>query len=369
MNITFMIGNGFDLNLGLKTKFTDFYDTYFKSELDRNVPDSVKNFIQLVLNDKEKFGNLDKWSDFEKAFAENVQGTVEEVGEILGDFTIQFEEYLRKEDEKCDYSDENIVEQFEDFLFLSYEYLENLDKQQINDYYHRKAIFDIKGNIIINNLFFINFNYTSTLHNLTNKVNEKFGMNVDVIDVKTKNERKKTTYKYRLKNIIHIHGKLKSNIVIGVDSTEQFHHQLIGSKKDLEGFTVKKTINYNSGKQERDKSFDALIRCSDIIYMYGLSLGETDKNRWDIIKDWIKESDMHKLIYFAYKTDLKTISRAYTPKVIYEIKKIKEEVLCKLGFTPDELEKYFDQVFIIDSSDVLNFKLVDENKEPEANMN
>ncbi len=48
MNITFMIGNGFDVNLGLRSKFTQFYDTYFKSELDRDVPDSVKNFIQLV---------------------------------------------------------------------------------------------------------------------------------------------------------------------------------------------------------------------------------------------------------------------------------------------------------------------------------
>lgn len=365
MNITFMIGNGFDVNLGLKTKFTDFYDTYFKSELDRDVPDSVKNFIQLVLNDKEKFGNLDKWSDFEKAFAENIEGSVEDVRDCIEDFTIQFAKYLTDEDEKCDYSDESFLKKFEDFLFQSCEYLENLDKQKIDDYYHRNAIYDLQGNTIINNLFFVNFNYTSTLYILTNKIKEKLGN--DVFDVK--NERKKRTYKYRLKNIIHIHGNLKSNIIIGIDSTKQFCHQIIGAKKELEGFIVKKAINYNSGNQERDKSFDSLIKGTDIIYMYGLSLGETDKSRWDIIKDWIKESVKHKLIYFAYRIDLKMLNRIYAPRVIYEIKKIKEDVLCKLGFATNELEKYYNQIFIIDSSDVLNFKLVDENKEPEANMN
>lgn len=28
MNITFLIGNGFDINLGLKTRYVDFYDFY-----------------------------------------------------------------------------------------------------------------------------------------------------------------------------------------------------------------------------------------------------------------------------------------------------------------------------------------------------
>jgi len=31
MNIVFIIGNGFDLNLGLKTKYTDVYKDYCKT--------------------------------------------------------------------------------------------------------------------------------------------------------------------------------------------------------------------------------------------------------------------------------------------------------------------------------------------------
>ena len=32
MGVTFLIGNGFDLNLGMKTRYTDMYDSYIKSE-------------------------------------------------------------------------------------------------------------------------------------------------------------------------------------------------------------------------------------------------------------------------------------------------------------------------------------------------
>lgn len=32
MNVTFLLGNGFDLNLGLSTSYKDFYSYYTKKE-------------------------------------------------------------------------------------------------------------------------------------------------------------------------------------------------------------------------------------------------------------------------------------------------------------------------------------------------
>ena len=32
MALTYVIGNGFDINLGLKTKYSDFYDHYLKQD-------------------------------------------------------------------------------------------------------------------------------------------------------------------------------------------------------------------------------------------------------------------------------------------------------------------------------------------------
>ena len=57
----YLIGNGFDLNLGLKSSYNDFYGFYKIQESD-SYP--VKNFKDNISN------NIDKWSDLELALGE-----------------------------------------------------------------------------------------------------------------------------------------------------------------------------------------------------------------------------------------------------------------------------------------------------------
>ena len=56
MNVTFLIGNGFDLGIGLKTAYSDFYNVYCKS--DSNDSLAVKKFKSEIQ------GNYENWSDF-----------------------------------------------------------------------------------------------------------------------------------------------------------------------------------------------------------------------------------------------------------------------------------------------------------------
>ena len=109
MNITFLIGNGFDVNLGLKTQYTDFYPTYL--EANKSLPDEscIKKFC------KQIEGNYETWSDFEKEFGQKAKGTTQEIGEILTNFNDLFAEYLSAECSKCNY---NISEFFIMFLFV-----------------------------------------------------------------------------------------------------------------------------------------------------------------------------------------------------------------------------------------------------------
>ena len=62
-HITFIIGNGFDINLGMKTKYSDMYEGYIKTPPQTKVIESFKN----ELRNQQPF---DKWSDFEMAMAE-----------------------------------------------------------------------------------------------------------------------------------------------------------------------------------------------------------------------------------------------------------------------------------------------------------
>lgn len=57
MNVTYIIGNGFDLNLGLKTRYQDFYDYY----MTKTSPNSQVE----LLKDTIKQDGYELWSDLE----------------------------------------------------------------------------------------------------------------------------------------------------------------------------------------------------------------------------------------------------------------------------------------------------------------
>ena len=60
MNVTILVGNGFDLNLNLKTKYTDFLSYYCGDSGADHV--TIQNFKQDILQDYKT------WSDAELAF-------------------------------------------------------------------------------------------------------------------------------------------------------------------------------------------------------------------------------------------------------------------------------------------------------------
>ena len=64
MNITFMIGNGFDLHLGMKTRFTDMYDGYIQSPSEDIVIQEFKERLKEYAGER-----YERWSDFEIAMA------------------------------------------------------------------------------------------------------------------------------------------------------------------------------------------------------------------------------------------------------------------------------------------------------------
>ena len=59
MNITFLIGNGFDVGMGMESKFKDFFPIYEAKSL--NKEDRIKKLSQEIGND------YDTWADFCRA--------------------------------------------------------------------------------------------------------------------------------------------------------------------------------------------------------------------------------------------------------------------------------------------------------------
>lgn len=98
MNVTFLIGNGFDLGIGLKTTYLDFYNVYCKTTMEDSW--GIKRFKS------ELQDNYENWSDFEAAFGEYASNLYDsrQYLEMFEDFVIKFSDYLKNEEKNFDSS-------------------------------------------------------------------------------------------------------------------------------------------------------------------------------------------------------------------------------------------------------------------------
>lgn len=355
MNITFLIGNGFDVNLGLKTKYTDFYDSYIESNANLPENDCIKEFCSLIKSDYKT------WADFEVAFAQNVEGTPKQIRDILGDFTVKFACYLRQQLKNCNYDDNTICAKFKSFLTKSYDLLETKDKEIIQNKY--KSHMDDNEDIKVN---FINFNYTNTIEQL-------------IANYRNYNNNSTVLRRYGTHNnftesfgkILHIHGTLDDLIIIGIDSIQQITYEDLKRNTLVEKYCVKSKMNEEYGYSQIEAQYVQMINNSEIIYTYGISFGESDKSRWIVINEWLKKDAKNKLIIFKYDTKFNTHDKVYRNLLLDAINDAKDEYLKILGFSEDEYERYYEQIFVIDSADVLQFKVVPDTQnatESEVNV-
>lgn len=96
MNIVYFIGNGFDINIGLKTRYADFYEHY------KSVSSESKLITELK---KEISEGIVNWSDLELAFGKYTirLNDIKEFDEVYEDIVNNLADYLIVEEEKFDF--------------------------------------------------------------------------------------------------------------------------------------------------------------------------------------------------------------------------------------------------------------------------
>ncbi len=363
MNITFLIGNGFDVNLGLKTLYADFYDTYINSNRNRLHNDPVRLFCRKLQSDrriyrdyinsnnpnKEKPAFIEEWKDFELFFAKNAEGDKDDISKIIADFNNKFTEYLRVQDGLCDYSDKSIIESFKEFVVLPYRYLERKHMHEIQTFYESKRAED-------HTYQFINFNYTNTVSELVRKFKNVYSPSELVAGRKFSNI---------FPSVLDIHGNINGEyIIVGIDSLEQFSDDNLKNNLKAARHCVKKVINEEFGYGDRETQFAEIIKNSDIIYTYGLAFGATDASRWEIVRNWLKVGAHHKLVIFKYKSGFDDINGMSKGPLYDAIDDTRDEYLKILGFDENEnFEDYYNRIYVLDSNKVLNFRLVQETED------
>lgn len=264
MKTLYILGNGFDLAHGLKTKYSDFYNYLSKDQ-------DTQSFLYNMI---DAYGAYDEewWNSFE---------------ESLGDgtwFEYEFENMAESviENMVTDDGDEmpDIEFTLESHWESYYKFMEKLNVyvlKWINDSIDLSEVEPMCKMLIEEDALFINFNYTMVLEEI---------------------------YKISERNVLHVHGSVaERKAVMGHGNVEVIDKYRALTEDDLEkldknGATVNDAIA--SFYEATYKDTEAIIslnsyfwkRLSEVesVHIYGHSLGIVDKPYFDKIKSCIPDN-------------------------------------------------------------------------------
>lgn len=270
--VTFMIGNGFDLSCGLKTKYTDTYELYLSAP---SRTDQIKLFKEVMQSEIAQ--DIDTWADFEMSIAKHASIFYKKgcLFEGINDYTEFLGQYLLSQNDAFKEISRDSVHYGKGFSML-YQFYHGLPSQT------ESRLFSNMLERFTNSYYVLNFNYTDTIDTLLSYNPSPIASNKKI-------------------PVVHVHGTVKDGMILGVDNLEQLHLANELSEREKRAI-IKPFFNqvYDDTKTESAKS---LIMNSDIICIYGLSLGDSDKTWADTIVAWIKASPNHHIVAYDYQLE------------------------------------------------------------------
>lgn len=341
MNVAFVLGNGFDLQLGMETGYKSFLKWYVRQPTDDS---DIAQFREYLKEEKSEW-----WSDAEIAMGQYLGNFSDDNISIyfknIRDFKLRLSEYLIYENEKYDLEgSQEVIETFIDFLLKS-----------AGDIMLRPTLLDLNELRKSNNTFihFITFNYTDALDRIVMKIKEK---DKTLETIQTNSSRVFTT---KVGNIYHVHGTLDSSLIMGVDNQEQLNGTNISDFTKVTRTLIKPIVNDELGRDEHENATSMLYDCR-YLFFYGLSFGSTDKTWWKLIKErLIKDGNMQVVVFTRSSDD--NIQTIIPEDILDYVNDKKDEFLTKIGIPPKS--DYYDvvrkRVFVIKNTKRLNISIKD----------
>lgn len=269
MQILYIIGNGFDLNLGLKTSYNHFYEYY------KNVKSDNINVQKLKENISKKY---DSWSDLEIALGNYTQHLekTEDLDDILLDIGEELSKYLHQEEQRLENYEVN-KKIFFDFLSFPENLFLPADKELLLEQKKKWKSHHWSLNIFT-------FNYTSAIERILgeNRKNVLLANHTSAAQIK-------------LGEVKHIHGYLDNDMVIGVNDTSQIANESFHNNRDVLESIVKTDCN-RANRNNIDRQFTNRIKGANLICIFGSSIGDTDNKWWELIGERLK-SDCHLILF------------------------------------------------------------------------
>lgn len=310
MNITFLIGNGFDIGLGLNSSYESFYEQYCISN-DKD-SDNIKAFKAFLRErNTEHVKKIIDWADFEKAFGEHsIAFSKENKAEYIErfeHFVMAFNKYIEAQEARVNYPQDGSIGKTMLNAISAFWDLRPAEKDVISQILTRDASERVYN--------FITFNYTRTMDKC-----------VEHLKIQLRNEPKK-----RVGQVLHIHGFTDHAMIMGVNDPQQILNPDFSNDEDIIREIVKPRQN-SDGRTNYEKDAVKAIKDSNIICIYGMSLGETDKQWWQLLSAWLEKHTNNILIILSY-------SREYSERFPFLRKKTTDKIIERfLTYSNHDLE-------------------------------
>lgn len=320
MNITFMIGNGFDLNCGVKCRFIDAYEGYCKTLSENPLITKFKQGIN---------ANIEDWGDFEVAMAKSFSSFDSEEAFVtcLRDFKKYLVNYLEKEEKsfKSTYmNNENILNLIRKEMLHS---INSFYQDVTNDLtYQIERQSELQGVVYK----IINFNYTTIFDDLFSLIYGSGSKD----------------------NIVHIHGRY-SDAILGMDNIEQFNNMINGRTISTSGQRafIKPYFNTQFDNRRVNIAMNDIDK-SDIVCSFGMSWGISDLTWRHKIIEWIQSGENRHLFIYRYQESTRpysTIDERYDCEVY-----AKHNLFNDFGIEEKDYLDYFNKVHIPCGKNIFN---------------
>lgn len=293
MNILYILGNGFDLSLGLDTSYRSFLKHYLNNHQPNTDP-FIKDF------QKEVWKDIDTWTDLETHLGQwlNDKVTRERAVAVHDDLVNELSLYMKSEQERLK-PDAKVREQIlSNMSNVSHHLNRILDSRDITDYISKHV------NSTPHVINTITLNYTDTFERLALKEGENVYQCSD----------NKLNFKFN--RPIHVHGTVDEGIVLGVNDEAQIHNKQLVKENSIQNRFIKTaTINnvYRTGYEEQVTS---AIDSAHLICVYGTSFGKTDKRIWNRIMNRVVNNNVQ-VILFHYGSE--TFGGNEGPKMVDKV--------------------------------------------------
>lgn len=325
MIITHIIGNGFDINQGIPTSYAHFYEYYLQLVPDAKETDAVKQFRNQMYSDL-KNKRTDLWSDMELALG-RVTKDYKEPNDFETAYMDVYNHLMEYIDKAYKYSK---VEQFDNPTTTLYQdlmkpWLHLLPRDTV-------TIEQSIRNNTENHINVLSFNYTDTFNRLAELKKHEGG----VLGMEPHT-------KYYYGGCKHIHHSIDTkDIILGVDNEQQIANSDLASIDSIRNILVKPQTNRELGTLI-DRDCLEVISKSDMISLYGVSLGATDHTWWTEIGKRIKKNSDVIVLYFPFVNGIEQLAEIQKPTLRNNKKR---ELMDAFGIDKSNYKIFENRIFV-----------------------